>query len=314
MGRFNISFANLLALIWSVITGSPYDTTDFTVVFLIRFPRVLVALCVGIVLSLDGVAFQGIFKNPLASSQILGVSFGAGFGAAFAIVVLNTTGWIVQFSAFMFGVIAVTITYLISKLVNSKSNYSLLLCGLVTGTFFSALISILTFVADPRNQLPSLVFWQMGSLNRIQIADIFIIGIPTLVLSLFAYIFAWRFNILTLGDNESKNLGMNPYITKGVVITVVILCTSITISLVGTIGWVGLLVPHAVRLMVGNDNKKVIPISIFIGAIFLMIVDTMSRSLFEAEIPIGIIINLLGAPLFALCLFLNYKKRNSYVQ
>ena len=313
IGRYIVSFSQLIQLMSDLFTNQAYDKIVYNVIVLIRLPRILVSLCVGTILSIDGVAFQGIFKNPLASSQILGVSSGASFGAAFAIVVFNSVGYITQLYAFAFGMLSVGITYIISKFVNSKSNYSLLLCGIVTGTFFSALLSILTYMADSRSQLPTLVFWLMGSMNNLDYNDLMLILIPTILLSIMICSLSWKFNILTIGDNESKNLGINPYILKGIIISSVILCTSITISICGTIGWVGLLVPHAVRLMVGTDNKKVFPYSIFVGAIFLMIVDTVSRSILSVEIPIGIIINVLGAPLFMLCLFLNNKKNNIIV-
>ena len=308
IGRYNVSLSELIQLIHALITRQPSDLSIYNVVVLIRVPRILVSLCVGIILSVDGVVFQGIFRNPLASSQILGVSSGAGFGAALAIVIFNNTGFMVQSFAFIFGMISVGITYIISKFLNNKSNYSLLLCGIVTGAFFSALLSILTYVADARTQLPALVFWLMGSMNNLGFNEFILLFFPTISLSILVCTLAWRFNIITIGDNEAKNLGINPYVIKGIFISSVIFCTSLTISICGTIGWVGLLVPHAVRLIVGTDNKRVFLYSILIGAIFLMIVDTISRSILRVEIPIGIIISILGAPLFMLCLFLNNKK------
>ncbi|WP_292394745.1 FecCD family ABC transporter permease [Methanoculleus sp. UBA303] len=275
-----------------------WGASEQTVVFQIRLPRLIAAMLVGGGLAIAGASFQGLFRNPLVSPDILGVSAGAGFGAALGIL-LSGNPWVIQVSAFFFGILAVAVTYGIGRAIGKGSTLVLVLGGIIVGSLFSAFISLTKYVADPYDTLPAIVFWLMGSLSAVSNADIVAVAPPILLGALCLYLVRWRINLLAVGEEEAQALGLD---TKRMTVVLIIASTVITASAVcisGIIGWVGLVVPHIGRMLVGPDFRKLIPVSAVIGASFILIVDDIARTLTVAEIPLGILTSLIGAPFFA---------------
>lgn len=275
-----------------------WGVSEQTVVFRIRLPRVIAAMLVGGGLSLSGASFQGLFRNPLVSPDILGVAAGAGFGAALGILVSGNP-WVIQVSAFAFGIVAVAVTYGIGRVYHNSSTLILVLTGIIVGSLFSALLSLAKYVADPYDTLPAIVFWLMGSLSSVSNTDIIAVAPPILLGSICLYLIRWRINLLSLGEEEAQALGLD---TKRMTVVLIVASTIITASAVcisGIIGWVGLVVPHIGRMLVGPDFRKLVPVSAILGASFLLVVDDIARILTATEIPLGILTALVGAPFFA---------------
>jgi iron complex transport system permease protein len=300
MGRYLISPSTVFDLLLSkVVPMQPaWPSTVETVVFNVRLPRAIAAILVGASLAVSGVSFQGMFKNPLVDTYILGVSSGAGFGAALGFVVSNSFV-VVEVLAFACGLLSMIATYAISKIYKTTSTITLALAGIVVSAFFSALLSMLKYVADPNEKLPAIVFWLMGSLARVTwsdilpLAPIMIIGMSVLVL------IRWRINVLSMGDEDAAALGINTERLKIVVIICCTLITSAAVCVCGIIGWVGLIIPHIARALVGPDHKALVPAAISIGAVYILLVDDLARTLIAAELPLGVLTGLIGAPIFA---------------
>ncbi|WP_300998844.1 iron ABC transporter permease [Methanoculleus sp.] len=275
-----------------------WGASEQTVVFRIRLPRVIAAMLVGGGLALAGASFQGLFRNPLVSPDILGVAAGAGFGAALGIL-LSGNPWVVQIFAFAFGISAVAVTYGISRIYRNSSTLVLVLAGIIVASLFSALLSLAKYVADPYDTLPAIVFWLMGSLSAVSNTDVIAVAPPILLGSLCLFLIRWRINLLSVGEEEAQALGLD---TKRMTVAIIVASTIVTASAVcisGIVGWVGLVVPHIGRMLVGPDFKKLIPASAILGASFLLIVDDIARTLTATEIPLGILTALIGAPFFA---------------
>lgn len=281
--------------------------TITTIVFEIRLPRIIGAFVVGAALAMAGSAFQGIFKNPLVSSDLLGVSNGAGFGAALAIL-LSGLNVVTQIFAFVFGLISVSITYLISKSYKNGGILVLVLSGVAISAFFGALVSAVKFVADPDDKLPEIVYWLMGSLASITVDKLIMISVPIIIGVVVLMLLRWRINLLSMGDEEAQALGLNPSRTRLVVIAACTLLTSAAVSISGIIGWLGLVIPHMTRMIVGPDNKILIPASLSLGASFLLLIDNISRAVISIEIPIGILTAVIGVPIFLYLLRKGYSE------
>lgn len=299
LGRYPLDVATVFAVILNKL-GVINDSTGemaTSIVWDIRLPRALLGVFVGASLAVSGAAFQGVFRNPLVSSSILGVSSGAGFGAALAILIFNQTVMIYLF-AFGFGILAVMLSYFIGRTYNTTPTVMLVLGGTIVSSVFSSLISLIKYMADPYDQLPKITFWLMGSLASASYKDIMIAGIPMLIGIIGLVLIRWRINILSMGDKEARALGVNLRLLKGILIISATLATAGAVCVSGVIGWVGLIIPHISRMLVGNDNRLLIPTSISIGACYLVMVDNLSRSLTGSEIPLGILTAIIGAPFF----------------
>lgn len=299
MGRYPITISDVAAILWGKISGAGSSQPDIykTLVWDIRLPRAILGALVGGALAVSGAAFQGLFRNPLVSSGILGVSSGAGFGAALAIILFHTTTMTYLF-AFVFGGLAVLLSYFIGKIYNTTPTITLVLGGVIVSSVFSALISFAKYVADPYQELPAIVFWLMGSLASARYQDIVVAGLPMVVGMAGLLAVRWRINVLSMGDKEAHALGINTGLLKGIVICCATLATAGAVCVSGIIGWVGLVMPHIGRMLVGNDNKILIPTSISLGACFLIIVDNLGRMITGSEIPLGILTALVGGPFF----------------
>lgn len=306
IGRYPVSIDMVLKVLLARITDFfnipviDWKIPDIyqTLIWDIRMPRALLGALVGGCLAVSGAAFQGLFRNPLVSSGILGVSSGAGFGAALAILLFPAVTPAVYIFAFSFGLLAVLLSYLIGRVYNATPTIMLVLGGVIVSAVFSALISFAKYVADPYEQLPAIVFWLMGSLASARYQDILIAGIPMLVGIVGLMLIRWRINVLSMGDKEAHTLGVNLAVDKGMVIICATLATAGAVCVSGIIGWVGLVIPHIARMLVGNDNRVLIPASLSIGACFLVLVDNLGRMLTGAEIPLGVLTALVGGPFF----------------
>ena len=300
LGRYPIPLPlvlKILAAKFFPLTPHWPDTME-TVLWDLRLPRALGAMMVGAALSVSGCAFQGLFRNPLVSPYVLGVAAGSGFGACLAIL-FTETRWVVQLSATLFGLVAVLGATSLSGLYRKASTLVLVLGGIIVGSFFSALISLLKFQADPYEKLPAMVFWLMGSLARVSLTNLLAVA-PVMAVGLGILLaLRWRLNLLAFGEQEAQALGAEVVRERWLVILACTLLTSSAVCLAGVIGWVGLVIPHIGRLLVGPDLRRLLPASLFLGSFYLLLVDTLSRTLSASEIPLGILTALIGAPFFA---------------
>jgi iron complex transport system permease protein len=299
LGRFPISPSELFHILMSKIIPVQQTWTDQmeTVLFNVRLPRIILACLVGGCLSSAGASYQGIFQNPMAAPDILGATAGAAFGAALAI--LNDGNYlIITLSAFFFSLLTVTIVYLISRKTKGTRVLGLILSGIMVSSLFSAGTSFIKLVADPSNQLPAITYWLMGSLSgATQKTDVMVL-VPIAIGLVPLFLVRWRINVLTMGDDEARTMGINAARLRLVVIVCATLVTAACVSVSGMIGWVGLVIPHLSRRLVGNNYKHLMPASMLFGAIFMLLVDDISRNLLQTEIPIGILTAFVGAPFF----------------
>lgn len=295
IGRYPVSPLDVIMAILPVKTHLSPEI--YTVVWNIRLPRILAAMVVGASLSMAGASFQGTFKNPLVSPDILGVSAGAGFGAAIAIL-LNSSPLVLQIMAFSFGLIAVSLTYFISRRLRGNVILMMVLGGMAMGAMFTAFISCIKYLADPNNQLPEIVYWLMGSLNNVTGSNLIMILFPVVVGFTILLLVRWKLNLLSMGDEEAKALGIDTEKLRIIVIACCTLLTAAAVSISGIIGWVGLVIPHICRIIVGPDHRKLLPATISVGAFFLLFIDDICRTAFPVEIPLGILTAIIGAPFF----------------
>lgn len=273
-----------------------------TVLWEIRLPRILAGIIVGASLSIAGAAYQGMFRNPLVSPDILGVSSGAGLGAVIAIFFgFPMTG--VQLMAFSGGIISVCFVYLVGKLAKFHSPVlALVLSGIAIGALFGSGISLFKILSDPYSQLSTITFWLMGGLNSVVMRDVFH-TFPVIVAGMIPLVLLrWRMNILSLDDEEAESLGVNIRQTRIIFIVSATLMSAAVVSITGIIGWVGLVIPHISRLWIGSNFSRLLPTSLFIGAAFLVLTDTLARTIAPIELPIGILTSFIGAPFFVFLL------------
>ncbi|MCW3464937.1 FecCD family ABC transporter permease [Chitinophaga nivalis] len=264
------------------------------IIYNVRLPRVLMTFLVGAALSVSGSVLQGIFRNPLVDSYVLGISSGAAFGAALAMTFALIP---VSLAAFAGGILAVLLSYLIARSGSGVNIVTIVLSGMVISGIFTAGLAIIQYISNPY-KLQAIVQWTMGNLHAASWQELRRIYIPVILALVIVFIYRWRLNILSLGDEAAKASGVNPGLDKWILIGCATLLTAITVAAVGMIGFYGLFLPHIVRMMLGADNRKAIPASIFLGGTFLLVIDNFSRSLFAFEIPVGIFTMLLGGPFF----------------
>ena len=300
LGRYTISPLDVVRILLSKIfpVEPTWPKTMEVVVCTVRLPRVLLAMVVGAGLSISGASFQGMFRNPLVSPDILGVSAAAGFGAAMAIL-LSLDSTMIRIFALVFGLAGVAMTYSVSRVYKTTPVLMLVLSGVVVAAFFSALIGATKYVADPYEKLPAITFWLMGSLNLSSINNL-LSTVPVIALgSVGLLLVSWKINILSMGDEEARSLGVNTEVLKGVIIVCATMITASAVCVTGLIGWVGLIIPHIARMFVGPDHRRLLPASLSIGACYLLAIDDLARTATSAEIPLGILTAGIGAPFFA---------------
>lgn len=306
VGRYTVPPNEIVRILLSQVF--PLDRTWYaqerTVVLDVRLPRVLLSILLGAGLALTGAVMQAVFRNPLASAQVLGVSSGASFGGVL-ILLAGFGGAALVGGAFLGGVLALVLVVAIARAVPGAPLLMIVLGGTVVGAMFQTMVSFITYIADPYSELPSIVFWLMGSLATATYTKAGTAAIPIVAAGLVVLALRWRLNILAMGDEDATALGLNPARLRNVLLLCVALITAGSVSVAGVIGWVGLVVPHLVRMMVGTDNRMVLPVSALLGAAYLTAIDTLSRTLSTAEIPIGILTAIIGAPFFVVLLIRN---------
>ena len=301
IGRYNISPAESLGILLSPLTGREVDPQGWSVIYHVRLPRILLALAVGMGLSVSGASFQSLFSHPLATPDTLGVATGASFGAVLALLFTRNI-LVVQLAALLMGLAALAGTCLISRLNGKSSILMVVLGGMVVSSLFQALVSLAKYVADPEEDLPAITYWLMGSMSRATYQGL-AVGIPLILLGVAVlFLLRWRLNILSLQEDETKALGIDVKKLRLIVMAAATLVTAACVSLCGQVGWVGLLSPHAARTLYGSDNRKIIPVSIGLGSAFMVAIDTASRAATAAEIPVSILTAIIGAPFFIILL------------
>lgn len=309
IGRYAISLPQLFDIVLgkNSMAGSIMET----VLFQVRIPRILAGIMVGAALAVSGAAYQGLFKNPMVSPDILGASAGAGFGAAIAILLsLGASG--IEVFSFLFALAAVAITYVAASVIGRRNNpiLVLVLTGMVVAAMFSSFVSITKYVADTDNKLPAITFWLMGGLSSTSMADIKTMVIPFVLGVIPIFLLRWKLNVLSFGEEEAKAMGVDTQKMRLVIIACSTLLTAAAVSIGGMIGWIGLIIPHIARILVGPNYKALIPASLLSGSIFLLLIDDVARSAFPVEIPLGILTSLIGAPFF---LYLLFKGKKAWI-
>ncbi|UFS62595.1 iron ABC transporter permease [Sulfurimonas sp. HSL-3221] len=304
-GQYPIAPETLLAFVKYKLFGGAVQE-EFAllenILFQIRLPRILLAILIGAALATSGAAFQAMFVNPLVSPGILGVLAGASFGAALGML-LSEQWWIVQALAFAFGFVAVAFAVMVGSMVtSSRSTVMLVLGGVISGSLFTALLSVVKYVADPYSTLPAIVYWLMGSLSMAELDEVLLAAVP-MGLSIAALLVMGKyFDLLSLGDEEARALGID---VKRIRLTAIILATlasSLSVVMAGIIGWVGLIIPHIVRMAAGPSHTLLLPLSALVGGAFMLLADSVSRLAMNVEIPIGILTSLIGIPVFIIVL------------
>ncbi|MGN1023199.1 MAG: FecCD family ABC transporter permease [Lachnospiraceae bacterium] len=301
LGQYRIPIRDVVAELSGRATelGSAHS-----VLFNVRIPRILLSMISGAGLSVAGLAFQCMFGNPLASPDTLGTANGASFGAALGLLIgLDSFG--VQLSALVFGIVAVALVFLVTKGITSGKTRSMtviILAGMVISSLFSALVSLVKYVADPEDELPAITFWLMGSFSSVTRKGM-LLAIPLIAGGvLVIFLLRFRLNGLSLSEDEARGLTRNLPLVRGLVIVSASAITASVVSVCGLIGWVGLLVPHMVRMVLGNDNRRAVPACILMGALFMLVIDTVARCATQSEIPVSILTAIIGAPIFILLL------------
>ena len=302
LGRFTVDVNTVFKILSNYFLNTNFEKTwsdsAAKVIIEVRFPRAVMASLIGAGLSISGAAYQGMFHNPLVSPFILGVSAGASFGAAVGIV-MELPYLQIQLLAFVFGIIAVMITFFLSHVYKSTPILMLVLAGTVVSAFFQALLSAIKFTADGDEKLPAITFWLMGSLGNVSLQDLSLSIIPITISMIGLLAIRWRINVLSMGEKEAKSLGVHTERIKLVIIIFSTIITSTAVSICGIIGWVGQVIPHFCRMLVGPDHKALLPATVFVGAAYILLVDNLCRLLTATEIPIGILTAIIGAPIFA---------------
>lgn len=306
LGRFPTSLEDILYYAACLVKqGDPLDGHRFqllgNILVDIRLPRILAAMLIGASLSVSGAAYQAMFINPLVSPGLLGVLAGASFGAALGIILAKT--WVaVQLGSFAFGLLAVLAALGMAAFYRGERLLMLILGGVISGSLFTSLLLVVKYLADPYDQLPAIVYWLMGGLALVDKETVWTMSLPILAGMATLFYLAGYLNVLSMGDEEARSLGVNVRVIRLVLIAAATLISALTVAMGGIIGWVGLVIPHIARMIVGPDNRILLPAAALIGAIYLLVADGMARLLFRAEVPLGILTSLVGIPFFVLVL------------
>ena len=305
LGRYQISAWEQLRMLFTRLTGGEpfWEKSTGKVLFEIRLPRIGAAVLVGAALSVSGVSYQGMFRNPMVSPDILGASTGAGFGAAKLRGSENNDAFSVENGKIvtetkLTTLLAVALAWIISRLSRTETTLALVLAGMMVSSLFSAGTSFIKLIADTQQQLPAITYWLMGSLSSIKREDLAFLAVPVLVGMVPLFLLRWRMNLLTVGEEEARSMGVDTRTLRLVVIICATLLTAASVSVSGMIGWVGLVIPHFCRMLFGYDYRRLIPAATLFGAAFLLAVDDIARLVTTAELPLGILTAFVGASLF----------------
>lgn len=301
IGRYHMSPADVAEILREYVKGAEYsDPGAASVLLTSRLPRIAAAVLIGCALSVSGASYQGMFKNPMVSPDLLGASAGAGFGAALGLLLELPMVW-VQLLAFGFGLLAVMIACLISRFVGGRMESSpvlLVLSGIVVGALFQAFISIVKYVADPFDVMPTISFWLMGGLTYVTGDNVKFLLIPVLGGTVVLFLLRWKINLLSFGSEEANAMGVPVKLYQSILIICATFMTAASVAVGGMIGWAGLIVPHFARMLVGPDYRRMLPCAAILGGAFLLLVDDAARCIAAQELPIGILTAIIGAPVF----------------
>lgn len=304
IGRYDLSVCDVAIILIDNIHPlvTPYwDPVQEVVVEQVRLPRILAAVIIGYGLSISGAALQGLFRNPLVDPGIIGVTAGAGFGGTLAIL-MGLQGYLLLGLAFVFGIGSVFLVKLLSTVRGRTSMLTLVLAGVVISAFFSAAISIAKLLADPFQKLPAITYWLMGSIASSNYLDVLLVTVAVVPSAVAIYLLRFQINLLSLGEEKARALGARVVLVQWIVLVASALISAGVVATSGIIGWVGLVIPHVARALVGADHQRLLPVSGVLGAIYLLMVDNLARTVTTAEIPLGIITALIGVPVFAVIL------------
>lgn len=303
IGRYDIPFLRVIAILLAPVSPPDIAVTpmEANVVFTVRLPRILMAVLAGAGLALSGAALQGVFRNPLVGPQVVGVSSGAAFGGTLAIL-LGLPRYGLLASAFAFGLSAIVLVYALNGIVARRNILALVLAGVVVTGFFGALVSLVQYLADTEDKLPAMVFWLLGSFATANRDKFLLVAAPVVLGGLLLIGLRWRINLLSMGDEDARTLGVPVEPLRWLVLVLVSCIVAAQVAVSGVIGWVGLVVPHMARLLVGPDHRVMMPASLITGALYLLVIDTVARTATSTEIPLGILTALIGTPVFALVL------------
>jgi iron complex transport system permease protein len=300
LGRYPVPLREILHVILTTPLNATFDYTDKfrVVVEIIRLPRILTVTLCGMGLALSGAAMQGVFRNPLVGPEVAGVSAGACFGGVLAIMLSLSSLGIVSL-AFACGFGALIIAFALAKLAGRSSVLALVLSGVIVGGFFSSLVGLAQYVADPQVKLPSIVYWLMGSFAGATYEKVAIVAGIMLFAGTLLMMLRWRINLLSLGETDAQALGINIRALRWGIVSLVALIVAAQVSVSGGVGWVGLIIPHLARMLVGPEHTRLLPASAFLGGIYLLAMDDIARSVGSQEIPIGLLTAMIGTPIFA---------------
>lgn len=297
-GQYGLSIGDVVTAL-----SHPHHTADIAhqIVWSVRLPRVLMALLAGGALGLCGATLQGVFQNPLVDPHIIGVTSGSAFGGTLAIL-LGLSMPMMMGTTFFFGLLALTLVYLLAALQKRESTLVLILAGIILSGFFAALVSLMQYMADTEEVLPNIVFWLLGSFATANWTKVLLLAVPVTVSALILYKLRWRINLLSLDDKDARALGVRVSALRRGVLLCCALLVAAQVAVSGSIAWVGLVIPHLARMLTGADHRRLLPCAFWLGASFMILVDDIARTLTAAEIPIGIITALVGTPIFAVML------------
>ena len=301
-GQINSSILDSIKIIINFFQHSyDVDSVIERVILYIRIPRAITAIVCGAGLAVSGCALQGIFSNPLIGPQIIGVYSGAAFGGALGILI-SEESFLVLFLAFSFGILSMLIVFFIARVKGVANRLTLVLAGIVSSSFFLALVSLVKFLADPDDKLPAITYWLMGTFSTSSYEKIYIVS-PIIIISIFILILlSFRIDVLNLGDDHARSLGINVELNRWIIISLVtVICASI-VSIAGVIGWVGLVIPHIARSFSPSNHKSLLITTVIFGSYYMLIIDLMCRGFSSMEIPLGVVTALIGAPFFAILL------------
>ena len=309
MGSYGLTVPEVLKILVSPVVHEDVTWTNAqaTVVLGVRVPRILAAILIGAALSVSGATYQSVFKNPLVSPDLLGVAAGACVGAAIAIL-LHVSAVLVEVFALVGGLAAVLFSTGLANILHNRSTLILVLAGVIVTGFMNSGLGLIKYLADPETELPAITFWQLGSLGSVKANDVVSVAPPMLVALVVLVLLRWRIGILSVGDSDAELLGINVRRLRGVSILCSTVLTACAVCVAGTVGWIGLVIPHLCRFMVGADASKVLPLSITVGGLFLLVVDTVCRTIAVTELPLSVLIGFIGTPLFV---WLIYRQRRT---
>jgi iron complex transport system permease protein len=302
MGRYPVPLSEVVRIVlstWPFSTKGDYDDAPWVAVEIIRLPRVLLATLCGMSLALAGATMQGVFRNPLVGPEVAGVSAGATLGGVAALMV-GWGAWAVVGSAFTGGLLALFCAFFLAGVAGRSSLLGLVLAGVIVGGFCSAIVGLLETLADPMTRLPTIIFWLLGSFAGATYEKVAIVAVVTLVASKLLLALRWRVNLLSLGESDAEALGVNINALRWTLMALVAVMVAAQVSVSGGVGWVGLIVPHMARMIVGPEHSRLLPASALLGGSYLVVMDDLARSATPQEIPIGLLTSAVGTPIFAL--------------